>query len=154
MRQVAGRNYPPTNKNTLIRALTEELDKLLQQLLDNVVQMKKNTRLNACEIATDIHEKFNENICADTARKILKKAGYRSRVPRRKPSISMTNRLKRIAFVKEHIHKPPEFWRTVIFSDEGKFCIFGIKGCILIWNKPCTNLIGSMKMSKPSMHYI
>ncbi|GFV20441.1 transposable element Tcb2 transposase [Trichonephila clavipes] len=37
-RQVAGRNYPPTNKNTLIRALTEEWDKLSQQLLDNVVQ--------------------------------------------------------------------------------------------------------------------
>ncbi|GFV02124.1 hypothetical protein TNCV_2512331, partial [Trichonephila clavipes] len=35
---VAGRNYPPTNKNTLIRALTEEWDKLPQQLLDNVVQ--------------------------------------------------------------------------------------------------------------------
>ncbi|GFX03567.1 transposable element Tcb2 transposase [Trichonephila clavipes] len=37
-RQVAGRNYPPTNKNTLIRALTEEWDKLPQQLLDNVVK--------------------------------------------------------------------------------------------------------------------
>ncbi|GFT81037.1 importin-11 [Trichonephila clavipes] len=39
-RQVAGRNYPPTNKNTLICALTEEWDKLPQQLLDNVVQKK------------------------------------------------------------------------------------------------------------------
>ncbi|GFW30089.1 transposable element Tc1 transposase [Trichonephila clavipes] len=37
-RQVAGRNCPPTNKNTLIRALTEEWDKLPQQLLDNIVQ--------------------------------------------------------------------------------------------------------------------
>ncbi|GFX87060.1 transposable element Tcb2 transposase [Trichonephila clavipes] len=37
-RQVAGRNYPPTNKNTLIRALTQEWDKLPQQLLDKVVQ--------------------------------------------------------------------------------------------------------------------
>ncbi|GFW77052.1 transposable element Tcb2 transposase [Trichonephila clavipes] len=37
-RQVAGRNYPLTNKNTLIRAVTEEWDKLPQQLLDNVVQ--------------------------------------------------------------------------------------------------------------------
>ncbi|GFW75874.1 protein Wnt-2b [Trichonephila clavipes] len=36
--EVAGRNYPPTNKNTLIRALAEEWDKLPQQLLDNVVQ--------------------------------------------------------------------------------------------------------------------
>ncbi|GFU53032.1 transposable element Tcb2 transposase [Trichonephila clavipes] len=37
-RQVVGRNYPPTNKNTFIRALTEEWDKLPQQLLNNVVQ--------------------------------------------------------------------------------------------------------------------
>ncbi|GFV53094.1 transposable element Tcb2 transposase [Trichonephila clavipes] len=37
-RQVARRNYPLTNKNTLIRALIEEWDKLPQQLLDNVVQ--------------------------------------------------------------------------------------------------------------------
>ncbi|GFW93787.1 transposable element Tcb2 transposase [Trichonephila clavipes] len=36
-RKVVGRNYPPTNKNTLIRALTEEWDKL-PQLLGNVVQ--------------------------------------------------------------------------------------------------------------------
>ncbi|GFW98106.1 hypothetical protein TNCV_2491621 [Trichonephila clavipes] len=41
-RQVAGQNYPPTNKNTLIRALTEEWDKLSQQLLDNVVQSFSN----------------------------------------------------------------------------------------------------------------
>ncbi|GFV85283.1 hypothetical protein TNCV_929131 [Trichonephila clavipes] len=41
-RQVAGRNYPPTNKNTLIRALTEEWDKFPQQLLDNVVQTHKD----------------------------------------------------------------------------------------------------------------
>ncbi|GFX89027.1 uncharacterized protein TNCV_2853271 [Trichonephila clavipes] len=40
-RQVAGRNYSATNKNTLIRALTEEWDKLPQQLLDNVVQKFK-----------------------------------------------------------------------------------------------------------------
>ncbi|GFX21132.1 transposable element Tcb1 transposase [Trichonephila clavipes] len=44
-RQVAGRNYPPTNKNTLIRALTEEWDKLPQQLLDNVVQKELLTEL-------------------------------------------------------------------------------------------------------------
>ncbi|GFT11492.1 transposable element Tcb2 transposase [Trichonephila clavipes] len=41
-RQVAGRNYPPTNKNTLICALTEEWDKLPQQLLDIVVQSMRD----------------------------------------------------------------------------------------------------------------
>ncbi|GFW50558.1 transposable element Tcb2 transposase [Trichonephila clavipes] len=45
-RQVAGRNYPPTNKNTLIRALTEEWNKLPQQLLDNVQSMVR--RVECC----------------------------------------------------------------------------------------------------------
>ncbi|GFX41439.1 hypothetical protein TNCV_3489801 [Trichonephila clavipes] len=52
----------------------------------------------------------------------------------------MTIWLKRIAFEKDHIHKPLEFRRTVIFSDEDKFCIFGIKGRKLVWRKPCTAL--------------
>ncbi|GFV94809.1 transposable element Tc1 transposase [Trichonephila clavipes] len=85
-------------------------------------------KLVDAQIATDVHDKFNRNTCVDTARKILKKAGYRSRVARRKPYISMTNRLKQIAFAKEHINNPPEFWRTVIFSYESKFCNFGING--------------------------
>ncbi|GFW13179.1 transposable element Tcb1 transposase [Trichonephila clavipes] len=65
-RQVAGRNYPPTNKNTLIRALAEECDKLPQQLLDNVVQ---NKAINALESRFDLinthinHFKFLYNIC-------------------------------------------------------------------------------------------
>ncbi|GFX79892.1 transposable element Tcb1 transposase [Trichonephila clavipes] len=46
-RQVAGLNYPPTNKNTLIRALTEEWDKLPEQLLDNVVQSRVR-RVECC----------------------------------------------------------------------------------------------------------
>ncbi|GFV66285.1 transposable element Tcb1 transposase [Trichonephila clavipes] len=50
-RQVAGRNYPPTNENTLIRALTEEWDKLPQQLLDNVVQSMTQARRRFVEWA-------------------------------------------------------------------------------------------------------
>ncbi|GFX03733.1 transposable element Tc1 transposase [Trichonephila clavipes] len=53
-RQVAGRNYPPTNKNTLIRALTEEWDKLPQQLLDNVVQSMVR-RVECCMTLHDGH---------------------------------------------------------------------------------------------------
>ncbi|GFY16341.1 DDE_3 domain-containing protein [Trichonephila clavipes] len=51
-RQVAGRNYPLTNKNTLIRALTEEWDKLPQQLLDNVVQKSKKLFENTVTATT------------------------------------------------------------------------------------------------------
>ncbi|GFU66541.1 uncharacterized protein TNCV_4356971 [Trichonephila clavipes] len=44
--KVGGRSYPPTNKNTLIRALTGEWDKLPQQQLDNVVQSMMDLRGN------------------------------------------------------------------------------------------------------------
>ncbi|GFX54725.1 DDE_3 domain-containing protein [Trichonephila clavipes] len=52
-RQFAGRNYPPTNKNTHIRALTEEWDKLPQQLLDNGVQ-KCNSTLRLAQGALEL----------------------------------------------------------------------------------------------------
>ncbi|GFY35399.1 hypothetical protein TNCV_194921 [Trichonephila clavipes] len=71
--------------------------------------VKKNPCLTATQIATDIYEKLDKNIRENTARKILKKTEYRSRVVPSKPYISMTNRLKRIAFAKDHMHKPLEF---------------------------------------------
>ncbi|GFT18293.1 ribosomal protein S6 kinase alpha-3 [Trichonephila clavipes] len=54
-RQVAGRNYPPTNKNILIRALTQEWDKLPQHLLDNVVQSMENVQ-QAASLSICSHE--------------------------------------------------------------------------------------------------
>ncbi|GFX05004.1 transposable element Tcb2 transposase [Trichonephila clavipes] len=53
-RQVADRNYPPANKNTLIRALTEEWDKLPQQLLDNVV-LSMVRRVECCITLHGVH---------------------------------------------------------------------------------------------------
>ncbi|GFV99298.1 transposable element Tcb2 transposase [Trichonephila clavipes] len=53
-RQVAGQNYPPTNKNTLIRALTEEWDNLPQQLLDNVVQSMRILIFSITTLVTDL----------------------------------------------------------------------------------------------------
>ncbi|GFX13838.1 transposable element Tcb1 transposase [Trichonephila clavipes] len=52
-RQVAGRNYPPTNKNTPICALTEEWDKLPQQLLDNVVQNMSGEQKSSFQCCRD-----------------------------------------------------------------------------------------------------
>ncbi|GFX66317.1 DUF4817 domain-containing protein [Trichonephila clavipes] len=55
-RQVAGRNYPPINKNTLIRALTEEWDKLPQQLLDNVVDRFISCQVIYSQFGLAIHQ--------------------------------------------------------------------------------------------------
>ncbi|GFV27868.1 transposable element Tc1 transposase [Trichonephila clavipes] len=68
--------------------------------------------------------------------KMKKKVTYKPSVQ----SEQLVSRLKWLAFEKDHVNKPLEIWRTVKFSDEGKFCIFGIKGHKLVWKKPCTAL--------------
>ncbi|GFU60915.1 transposable element Tc1 transposase [Trichonephila clavipes] len=58
----------------------------------------------------------------------------------KKPHILAVNRQKRIDFANEHVNKPPQFWEKVLFCDESKFCIFGIKGRKLVWRKQGTAL--------------
>lgn len=112
--------------------------------------IRLNPRLSASQIANDIRERFKKTLHEDTIRKILKKAGYHGRVARRKPHISAVNRQKRLDFANEYVNKPPQFWEKVLFSDESKFCIFGIKGRKLVWRKQGTafdkqNLVPTVK---------
>ncbi|GFX06191.1 transposable element Tcb1 transposase [Trichonephila clavipes] len=73
-RQVAGRNYPPTNMNTLIRALTEEWDKLPQQLLDNVVQKEIPTLYGKDIDKVELHmDKTSSHPSKSTAAHLAKK---------------------------------------------------------------------------------
>ncbi|GFX88763.1 hypothetical protein TNCV_1558081 [Trichonephila clavipes] len=62
-RQVAGRNYPPTNKNTLIPAHTEEWDKLPQELLDNVVQSMEIEITQECVGASRFNGPYGRQGC-------------------------------------------------------------------------------------------
>lgn len=107
---------------------------------DILKTVKLNPRITAAKIQENVKEKFGKEIHEDTLRKIVKKAGYHSRVARRKPHISETNKKKRMDFANKFISKPPEFWEQVLFSDESKFCIFGIKGRKLVWRKNGTAL--------------
>ncbi|GFT54417.1 transposable element Tcb1 transposase [Trichonephila clavipes] len=97
-RQVAGRNYPPTNKNTLIRALTEEWDKLPQQLLDNVVQ--NGDRFNSCQV---IYSQFGLAI------------HHNDHQARR----------RFVEWAQNEIAVVPDFHKRILFSDEAHFWLNG-----------------------------
>lgn len=112
----------------------------LRERRNIVASVKANPRISASQIAKDLQFKFRKQICADTVRKILKKAGYHGRFARRKPFISVINRQKRIKYANDHINKPIQFWENVLFSDESKYCIFGIKGRKIVWRKTGTAL--------------
>ncbi|GFY30593.1 transposable element Tcb1 transposase [Trichonephila clavipes] len=97
-RQVAGRNYPPTNKNTLIRALTEEWDKLPQQLLDNVGQ--NGDRFNSCQV---IYSQFGLAIHQN----------------------DLQTRRRFVEWAPTEIAVVPDFHKRILFSDEAHFWLNG-----------------------------
>ncbi|GFX99448.1 transposable element Tcb1 transposase [Trichonephila clavipes] len=108
-RQVAGRNSPPTNKNTLIRALTEEWDKLPQQLLDNVVQsievyvgttFQDGDRFNSCEV---IYSQFGLAIHQNDHQ------AWR----------------RFVEWAQNEIAVVPDFHKRILFSDEAHFWLNG-----------------------------
>ncbi|GFS57724.1 transposable element Tcb2 transposase [Trichonephila clavipes] len=97
-RQVAGRNNPPTNKNTLIHALTEEWDQLPQQLLDNVVQ--NGNRFNRCQV---IYSQFGLAIHQNDHQE----------------------RCKFVEWAQKEIAVLPDFHKRILFSDEAHFWLNG-----------------------------
>lgn len=64
----------------------------------------------------------------ESVRSVLRSGGYHSRVPRKKPFISEINKAK-------HINDDESFWKTVVFSDESKFNLFGCDGKQKVWRK-------------------
>ncbi|GFT05189.1 transposable element Tc1 transposase [Trichonephila clavipes] len=99
-------------------------------------QVKIDPKISAPKIAASTSNTLGRSVSAETARRVLRKAGYNGRVARKKPLIGKRNRVKRLKFAKEHILKPQQFWNEVIFSDESKFNIFGSDGRRMVSRKP------------------
>jgi transposase len=76
--------------------------------------------------------------------RFLNKSGFKMVKLLRKPLVHQRNQLKRVAFAREHINKPSEFWETMIWSDEtsveaipqGRSIYFKVHGTIKRENLP------------------
>ena len=69
---------------------------------------------------------------------------------RNKPFISEINKKKRLEFAKNHLDKPLDFWRSVLFTDESKFNIHESDGKVRVWRRvnealKTKNLKGTVK---------
>lgn len=97
---------------------------------------KKPVKLLTAEVSNII----NKPLSAETVRRVLRSEGFHGRIARKKPYISKINRMKRLAFAKKYIDKDMAFWRTVLFTDESKFNIFGNDGKQIVWRRANTAL--------------
>lgn len=111
-----------------------------------VAEVKKNPKCTALSLLQNI----NVTVHPQTIRRVLHKNNFRCRTPRKKPFISDANKAKRLQFAKEHENQPIEFWKSIVFSDESKFNIFGSDGRQGVWRRPGTaiqpeNLVPTVK---------
>lgn len=101
-----------------------------------VQQMKKNPKLSAPKLATEVSQSLNKNVHPETIRLVLRKKNLHGRVARKKPFINKRNRIKRLKFAKAYKNNDFSFWNQVLFSDESKFNLFRSDGQSYVWRKP------------------
>lgn len=84
-------------------------------------EFKKNIFLKPQSAANNWNLTAKNTISERTVRRRLKEEGLKTYKVKDVPYISKANKLKRLAFAKEHLHKPKEFWRSVLWTDESSF---------------------------------
>lgn len=93
---------------------------------------KANPFLTSTKINELVAPQITQNISARTVRRRLQEAGLHGCIARKKPHVSTKNIKKRLQFAKEHLNKPANFWKKVLWSDESKFNLFGSDGKVYV----------------------
>ncbi|CAF2761239.1 unnamed protein product [Rotaria sp. Silwood2] len=112
------------------RKTTIRVDKAIQR------KIKVDRRNSAPTVRQEIEQELGVLISNQTVRRRLHEIGFYGRVARKKPYVNKANRLKRLKYVKMHEDKDMEFWKTVLWSDESKFNLFGSDGKVMVWRSP------------------
>lgn len=96
-----------------------------------LLQVKKKSAVTS----TEIQENLSLQVSTRTICRRLNEFGLKNSYAQRRPLISKKNKIKRLAFAREHVDKPISFWKTVLWSDESKFELFGNKRRSRVWTR-------------------
>lgn len=90
----------------------------------------------APDITAEINRTLPNPISVTTVKDRLKNKGLVGRVAAKKPLLRAVNKQKRLKFAKEHENWTMEQWKSVLWTDESKFEIFGSKRRQFVRRKP------------------
>lgn len=88
---------------------------------------KRNRFKTAPEIRAEINETLLNPVSVTLVKNRLMKNGYVGRVAVKKPLLRPVNRRKRLAFAQKHKNWTIDQWKSVLWTDESKFELFGNK---------------------------
>ena len=80
---------------------------------------------SASIIRAEINEQLDSPICLSTVKKRLREKGMIGRIAVKKPLLRSVNKQKRLDFAKEHLGWTVDQWKSVLWTDESKFELFG-----------------------------
>ncbi|XP_072764631.1 uncharacterized protein [Anoplolepis gracilipes] len=109
---------------------TARVDKLIRR--KSVVDVRKT----ACMIAQELRDENLADVSRITVSRRLRDIGLFGRISVKKPLISKKNPRARLQFAENHKDWTVQDWKKVLFSDESKFKLFGMKhggGGVTVW---------------------
>jgi hypothetical protein len=109
---------------------------LSAEILDQrLAWVEEDRRSTAPKLKSMVQEKFGVDVHERTIRRFLQQKGFFGGVCARKPLLREVNTQKRLAFAIEHVDKPLDFWKSVLFTDEKKFELVTSKRRIYSWKQ-------------------
>lgn len=106
------------------RKTTPRQDRLiLGNFKDDVLKTPKAASI-------ELKKDYDISISRKTVERRLKEANFATYVARPIPFISPKNKIKRLAFAKSYVNKPPSFWEKILWTDESTFEYHGSKNKI------------------------
>src|SRR5260370_22095880 len=91
---------------------------------------------NHAHDVSDLQRQYFPTLHADMIQKRLMACGLKAYVCHRKPFLSGSHKTKHFAWAKAHKHWTAKDWKSVIFSDESKFNLFGSNRHCWCWRRP------------------
>lgn len=117
--------HEETNSNAdRIRAGRPRKTTVREDLHLGVISLRNRFK-SAPDIMCEVNNFLTQPISIPTVSRRLKERGLNGCVAARKPLLRHINKLKRLAFAKQHKDWTINEWKNVLWTDESKFEIFG-----------------------------
>ncbi|KAF0046089.1 hypothetical protein F2P81_002618 [Scophthalmus maximus] len=95
----------------------------------------RNRRLTAAQIRDQVNatqSSSSRHISRTTVKRRLCESDLHGRIAARKPLLRTGNKQKRLVWAKEHKEWTLDQWKSLLWSDESKFEIFGSNHCVFV----------------------
>ena len=129
-------------KLALMRTATGKEDPVTSAAEDKFIRVTslRNRQLTAPQIAAQI--KASQSSTSIVQRR-LHKAGLHGQIAAKKPLLKNTNKKKRLGWAKKHKQWTVDRGKSVLWSDEPKFQIFGSNCCVFVRRRVCERMISA-----------